>query len=156
MRHYMYEPGSPDKAKQHKEIGRYLQSLDKSHKYVIEIKQHRDGRSLSQNNLYWMWLTVIVNETGQGTGDKKSDCDKLHQKYRRKFLKQEEITEDGEVQYEILSTADLNTLEFTVYLNRIRQDVLDEFNIDLPDPKSVTYADWMKIDTDYEKIFSGL
>ena len=148
----MYEPGN---AEMHKEIGKKLKELPPG-KYLVSIGKQKDIRSLAQNRYYWKWLTIISTHTGQGTGDKYQDTHALHKHYKKKFNSEMHVNEDGEIEIEINSTSELNTKEFTVYLNRIRQDVLEEHGITLPDPRDITYAQWLQIDTDYEETFSGL
>lgn len=52
-------------------------TLDELHEVVVRL--HRVDRSVSQNSLYWKWLTVIGAELGESK-------DELHEKYKEKWL----------------------------------------------------------------------
>ena len=54
------------------------------------------------------------------------------------------------------STANLETDQFTAYVNRVKQFALDEFSISLPEPGEVTNQHLMEAENNYEQTQSGL
>jgi len=103
-----------------------LPALHFPQKYRFEIKQHRTRRSLSQNSLYWLWLTAISEQTGMDKGD-------LHVYFKERHLPYRVIKIFGEEQAITMSTGDLNTKQFTDYLEKIRAEV-SEYDVLLLDP----------------------
>lgn len=43
----------------------YVDDLKADKKYIVEVKVERERRSVSQNALYWLWLTCLMDETGE-------------------------------------------------------------------------------------------
>ena len=81
-------------------------------KRYVRIEFEKPTRSISQNNLYWKYLGIIENESG-------NNADDLHEFFKRKFLGKRSLKmfdEDFEV---TTSTTSLNKLEFGEYLDKI-------------------------------------
>ncbi len=93
----------------------------KDGKYVMVIKEIQHSRSLQQNRLYWIWLTIIADETGH-------EPKEMHEYFRAEFL----TCLDKKFPY-VRSTTDLSVGEFTAYLNKIEFFATTELNIILPD-----------------------
>jgi hypothetical protein len=123
--------------------------------YVIEVKQNRPNRSINANKYYHAVLNIICTETGQGTGDKNFDHEQLHEILKRKFNSETIIFPKGGTEIVGKSTSDLDSKEFTIYVNRVKQWAKDEFGIDIPEPEDVTYKRWMEFENNYNKTFSG-
>jgi hypothetical protein len=104
-------------------------------------------RTNSQNALYWMWLACI----GDYTGDDKND---LHGYFRKRFLPFEEKTVIDEVKFKLTSTTDLNTAEFSAYMDKIQQfvlthEVIRDFGIELPNPEDLKFEAFCDYYKDY-------
>lgn len=112
----------------------YIQRLDISKLYTVEVLQKKYNRSISQNSLYWLWLTCIEFETG-------NNRDELHEIFKRKFLDPEEIIALGET-FLNWSTKQLNTTQFTYYLDHIQVFASTELGIKLPDPEDKYWQDF--------------
>lgn len=99
--------------------------LDKP--YVAEFKPFRKRRTLPQNRLFWMWMRCIEDDTG-------NDVATLHDYFCNKYLGW--WTQDcfGVDISKIKGTSDLDTKEFTVFLESIRMEMMNEQNIYLPQP----------------------
>jgi hypothetical protein len=107
----------------------YIQRLDITSKlYTVETLEKNANRSISQNNLMWLWLTCIEHETGQ-------DRTELHEIFKKKWLLPKEIENFG-VKVEIYTTTDLDTIQFKQYLDKIQIFSSAELGITLPDPES--------------------
>lgn len=118
-----------------------LKKADIKHKHIFELKRQREKRTLSQNKLYWLWLGCISDETGDDTSF-------LHYYYSNRFLpKTEKLI--FEERFEIIkSTTELDTKEFTTYLERIQQHAA-EWNCILPLPEERGFEEFYLKYKDY-------
>ena len=93
---------------------------------LIEIREIKSKRSISQNALYWLYLTCIEVETG-------TDRNYLHEYFKEQFIEPKKINVLGKV-LEFRTTTNLDTKQFTDYLNRIVDFALMELSISMPNP----------------------
>lgn len=110
-----------------------IQELDLEKPWQIEIKRYQKNRSLQANALYWKWLSIIHNETGQ-------DKDDVHEVMMRKFLEPRIVhrspgAESGPA-FEVYSTRRLTTAQFSEYLDKIHAWA-SSFGIHLPLPEEM-------------------
>jgi hypothetical protein len=105
----------------------YIQRLDITKLHTVEVLQKKFNRSISQNSLYWLWLTCIEQETG-------NDRDELHELFKKKFILPETKEVFGE-QLIFYSTKNKDTLQFKQYLDKIQVFALSELSITLPNPE---------------------
>jgi hypothetical protein len=118
-----------------KEFVRRIEQIDlKGRMFTAEFKLFRRQRSLKQNKLYWMWLHCIRDDTGNDPKD-------LHEYFSKKYLPwvskrvfEEEVTRR-------LSTAQLDSKQFTEYLERIKMEMLNQ-GIFLPEPGEQGFDDF--------------
>ena len=98
--------------------------FDDDIKIVIEVREAKDIRTNAQNRLWWKWIEVISDETG-------NEKQEIHSILKYKFLLKEEMI-DGELHQGLKSTTTLTKAEF----GKLTQDVFywanDTFNINLP------------------------
>ena len=91
---------------------------------VVEIREAKDIRTNNQNRLWWKWMEIISNETG-------NEKSYIHDLLKYKFLMREEVI-DGDIHQSLKSTTTLTKKEFT----KLTQDVFywanDTLNITLP------------------------
>lgn len=105
----------------------YLFSTLQNGTYTITVKKVTEKRSVSQNDLLWMWLACIERETGTS----KDDC---YMYYCKKFLMK--TISIGDRQERIYSTSSkLSVVEMTHFLNQIQADAQTELGITLPLPE---------------------
>lgn len=107
----------------------HIQSLDGV--YRVTIEPYKKNRSNAQSRLYWMWLGIIGDDTGNSP-------ENLHEILKLKFLGTEKINSLG---YSIeipKSTTKLTTQEFTDYLDKIEALALS-IDIRLPHPQDLYY-----------------
>lgn len=95
--------------------------------YTITIKKASEKRSISQNDLMWMWLQCISNETGTPKDD-------IYMYYCKKFL-MKTVTIGNRMERIYMTSSKLNTLEMTNFLNQIQADAQTELGITLPLPE---------------------
>lgn len=105
----------------------YLFSTLKNGTYNLIIKRANEKRTLSQNDLMWMWFKCIEEETGTEKND-------IYMYYCKKFLcKVVRVGEKVEKIYETSSR--LNTKQMSEFMTKIQADAASEFGITLPIPE---------------------
>lgn len=134
-------------ANSHKQLGKKLSEL-KPGDYVIEVKRNRPIRSLSHNKYYFAILKLIATETG-------NDVDRLHEIAKKKFNGEMVQLPKSGMEMVGKSTSDLDSKEFSTYINRVKQWAIDEFGVTVYDRENLTMEQLMDIDNRYEKVFSG-
>ena len=96
------------------------------------IKQREEKRTLSQNNLYWVFLQKIEFETGNVASD-------LHEWYKRSLLPPKFIHirgKNGVREVKIpRSTTDLNKIEFGDFMDKISA----ESEVAIPSPEEAGF-----------------
>lgn len=100
--------------------------------YVLTLERKKTQRSISQNNLMWMWFEIIA-EAWTDFGGPTYTRDDVHDYYCQLFLPislPNGKTIGG-------STSKLSTDEMTNFLNRVEAEVTTEFGITLPHPEDV-------------------
>lgn len=102
--------------------------IDPEHPLEVEVRQHRRRRSLNQNALYWKWLGIIAEDSG-------NDVDALHEWAKRQFSVPREVTIMGET-CEVYTTAKMTTKDMTAYLERLEAWAASEGYI-LPHPEDI-------------------
>lgn len=96
-------------------------------KYDVVVKRHREQRTLSQNDLMWMWLKCIEDVTGTPKQD-------VYLHYCKKFLlRSVSIGNKTETVYDTSSR--LNTQQMSDFLDKIQADAGAEMGIMLPTPQ---------------------
>lgn len=151
MKHFIYDNRQEESKR---EFYNKLKSLEQA-EYVVVIKRNCAVRSLSANKYYHAILNIICIKSGQGTGDKIFDHDQLHELLKKKFNNEVIFFPKGGSELVGKSTSDLDTKEFAIYINRVKQWAIDEFDIVIPELKDLDYKGWMEIENEYDKTFSG-
>ena len=96
---------------------------------ILTIQEKKYVRSLSQNNLLWLYYGIIEEDLGVPSQE-------LHEIFKKKFLPPKFISLKGK-EYEISgSTANLDKMEFQDYLDKI----CAETNVPIPDTKKWLYG----------------
>lgn len=105
----------------------YLFSTLSNGTYTITVKKVQEKRSIAQNDLMWMWLTCIENETG-------TPKDEVYMYYCKKFLMRT-VTMGQRQERVYMTTSKLNTEQMTEFLNKVQSDAQTELGITLPTPQ---------------------
>ena len=99
-------------------------------KYIIDIKEARQKRSLDQNALYWVYMGILSEYTGYTP-------EEVHVELKEKFLgyyeKANRVT--GEVKRFVAESKTLDTLEFTKYIESVRLYAMQDLDCYLPLPE---------------------
>ena len=95
--------------------------------YDVVVKRHREHRTLSQNDLMWMWLKCIEDATGTPKQD-------IYLHYCKKFLlRRVMVGNNVEMVYDTSSR--LNTKPMSDFMTAIQADASAEMGITLPSPE---------------------
>lgn len=105
----------------------YLFSTLSNGTYTITIKKVQEKRSIAQNDLMWMWLTCIENETG-------TPKDEVYMYYCKKFLMRT-VTMGQRMERIYMTTSKLNSEQMSDFLNKLQADAQTELGITLPTPQ---------------------
>lgn len=111
-----------------------IKRLDLKKIYTIEIIERRIKRTISQNGLYWLWLTCISHETG-------NDKDDLHEYFKQKYLIRERKYIIDQL-VEVVSTKRLNTVQFKYLLDNVHMFASTELAIELPNPEDKRWEEF--------------
>jgi hypothetical protein len=91
----------------------------------VEIKKYRRKRTLSQNRLYWAYLTWCISEEGGGLIDQGHfSPDALHQDI--KCWVQSKYPNQFDME-DIFTTTELNTKQFNEYLELVDRELMVKF-----------------------------
>lgn len=114
-----------------KELDKYFAS-NCNRVVVVDLKRYRKPRSNQQNRaVMGFWMGIIMDELGNHPHEKEA----LYQAIKSKCWYAEQInTKTGEVMQVPKATRDLNTDDYSKFMEAFRAFVLDFFGIYLPDP----------------------
>ena len=111
-----------------------VKRLDIKKVHTVEITEKIVKRSLSQNSLYWLWLSCLEAETG-------NDADDLHDYFKKKYLQPTTVVVFGVVENKY-TTTNLDTKQFKAYLDKIQIFASTELAINLPDPEDLRWEEF--------------
>jgi hypothetical protein len=100
----------------------------------VTVERHRKTRTLSQNRLYWKWVTGIASAVSEHTGYEPED---VHEYFKQRFLPGRRIEIEGMVA-ERFTTTKLNTAEMAEYTDKIYRWASQELGLVLPLPPVAT------------------
>lgn len=95
---------------------------------TVRIETHKKRRTLSQNGLYWRWVEIIREHTGNSKTE-------IHDILRDMFLEPQEIWFGDQVKLVLPSTADLEPVDFGKYLDQIQAMAATDLGLFLPSSK---------------------
>lgn len=102
-------------------------SFPKGKRLMVSISD-RSSRTTRQNNLWWLYMSILSKETGFYK-------DEIHSICKMKFLKREKVVEStGEILEYTESTSKLSKEQFGELIDRLIQFAAETFNITLPIP----------------------
>lgn len=104
-------------------------------KYSVEIKEHREKRSLSQQGYYFVAvIKTLADYFGYTAGE-------MHEILKNMFLPTANVLPNGQMVFCSRSTKALNTKEYTEYIEQVRAWAASEFNINIPDPTTTILSE---------------
>lgn len=107
----------------------------------IKVSKHEGKRTLSANNLYWQWLTVLAKFCS--TEKTPLDKDTMHDVMRHMFLGYNDQYSVGKqtIRMQLKSTAKLNKSEMCHYMSQIDAWAVEKGCL-LPRPEDSEYQHW--------------
>lgn len=100
----------------------------RSKRVQIIIKKVKSQRSVQQNRLWWLYMTILSKDLGYTK-------EEIHELCKYKFLKREKVFEKtGEIFEYIESTTKLNKMDFSDMTSELIRWSAETFNIILPMP----------------------
>ena len=114
-----------------------VSGLDLTKVHHVKVTCKRGKRSIDQNAYYWLILTCIMQESGQ-------DKDSLHYYFRSQYLGMYERICFGSVITEPKSTTELDSKQFTQYIEEIRIFAATELGITIPNPEDLKYQQFIE------------
>ena len=118
--------------KTREEAIKLVSELDLKKVHHVKVTCKRAKRSIDQNSLYWLWINCISNETG-------NDKYELHRFFKSSILGIESRICFGIVYNDTTTTKDLDTAQFTQYLEKIQIFANTELGITLPNPDDLEF-----------------
>jgi len=116
---------------------------DSGKTYRVSVKEWRETRSLSQNALYWKWLTEVNSQSNlKVEGSKINGSELWHEVFKKYFCPVKNVT-NGEKDLPIQSTKMLDVGEMCFYLNKIEYWCMDK-GIKVTIPESSEYYQLMQ------------
>ena len=101
--------------------------LTQERSFLFSCEEQKKNRTVPQNKLYRLWLTCISQETG-------NEVDDLHDYFKEKYTEPTSVVVFG-IQHKRYTTTNLNTIQFTNYLEKIRIEADRDLSIRLPLPE---------------------
>ena len=120
----------------------YVDKLPEGKRFDVSVKLHREKRTVDQNRLLFLWIGCVSHETGYFK-------DEVHEIFKKKFLGTEVFEMWGERVERLRSTANLDTKQFSQYLERIQQFASTEMGIILPNPRDQYFEQFYQQYKDY-------
>lgn len=119
------------------QVYRVLTDL-KGGEYDIVIKPHRKRRTDSQNSYLWGVVYPMVLQGFIDAGwDEITNVEQIHEICKARFLTTEAINKHtGEVINFPVSTAKMNTIQFSTYVEQITDFAMNNLNVVIPQPKN--------------------
>lgn len=111
------------------QVAGLISSLSLERPWSIVIEPYRKKRTLNQNALYWKWVGIVADETGNANDD-------VHAAFKAKFITPRTIT-IGESEVSISSTTKYTTLEMKDFMDKVYAFVTSELGILLPLPEEL-------------------
>ena len=107
--------------------------------YKVTIEPYKAKRSLSQNKLYWLYMSEISNKYYETRG-KLYSPDMWAEYFKQNFIESTISEIRGEAVKLSKTTTQMTTKEFTEYLEKIDIYAGSELGIILPHPDDIYYS----------------
>jgi hypothetical protein len=105
---------------------------------VITFDKPKKKRSNNQNSFYWGVLIPLMQSGAKDLWGEVWSIDKAHKHLSNKFVFHESINEKtGEVTQTPKSTTELTTTGWEVFMTEIRIYLLEDFDINAPEPNQI-------------------
>lgn len=104
-------------------------------RYLIEVKMVRRPRSLDQNGWLFGCIYPMLLDALNNSGWEFTDTDQVHEFFKAQMIHDKVINKHtGEVISFPGSTAQMDTVTFSSYCEKLRDYATEYLGIDIPDP----------------------
>lgn len=115
----------------------YIDKLPGDKKFIAEIKEKREKRTLDQNGLFHVWIKVFA----EFTGERSLEACKRDVKRTLLGLKETVNIFTGEIQKEEYHTSEMDTKEMAELMTAFKEWAMSEWGCYLPYWKDAGYDD---------------
>ena len=113
------------------ELTKMVTGSDKS--WRLSVVEWREKRSLSQNSLYWLWLSEIDKQNPLTLVNSSYKGAELWHEVFKKYYCPESIISNGELEMEVVSTKMLDSGQMHHYLTQIEHWAMSRgFKLTIP------------------------
>lgn len=103
--------------------------------YIITIKKVRKQRSNKQNGYLWGCAYPLLLKGMINTGWEFATIEQIHEFFKNQFTSEQIVNKDtGEIVCIPASTADMDTVTFNTYVDKLREYASDYLGMELPEP----------------------
>ena len=104
--------------------------------YRVSVASARKGRSNDQNGYLWGCVYPMVLEGLIGAGwEDFTDCEQVHELCKQKFASRDIVNRNtGEVATLPSSTTEMDTVQFSAYVDSVRDWASEFLGVSIPDP----------------------
>jgi len=106
---------------------------------VLTFDKPKRKRSNQQNAYYWSLLVPLMQRGAKDMWGEVWSIDKAHKHLSNRFLFHESVNQKtGEITQTYKSTTENTTTEWEIYMTQIRIYLLEDFDINAPEPNEIT------------------
>lgn len=132
----------------HKELGNKLWDMPTG-EYILMVKKNRPIRSLQANKFFWAVIRLYAIHTGHTEQE-------INIMFRMDRHSKIILNSKGVEKRVPLETKALDTKEFAIVCNNLLAWGYENFpEVRVPRKEDMTYIQYMEIENDYTKVFSG-
>ena len=113
---------------------KYISELPLDKRFIVDIYETKKKRSLSQNDLWHLWIDRMAKEAGETPKKMKRDV-----KRRILGMKEDVNVFTGEITYDEYSSADLTKEQFSRLMIQTQVLASEYYGMTLPSPDEATY-----------------
>ncbi len=119
------------------ELRRYI-NAHRGEVVVLSIKLKKQKRSTPQNDYYWGVVVDKIRRRFNELGEYSFDDTLTHEFLKKEFNGKEVNLKNGNYVVVPESTTELSTIEFMIYLEKIKEFAATVLDIYIPDPNEPT------------------
>ena len=105
---------------------------------ILTFDKPKRKRSVRQNSYYWGLLVPLMQQGAKDMWGEVWSIDKAHKHLSKLFVFHESVNQQtGEISQTYKSTTENTTTEWEIYMTQIRIYLLDDFDINAPEPNEI-------------------
>lgn len=118
--------------------------------YALKIRKLHKARTLNQNDYLWGVVYPALLDGLIDAGWEFTSTEQVHAFFKSLLASEKVINRHtGEIAELPVSTAAMNTVQFSVYVDKLREYALEYLNVDIPEPDTCRNTVRIK-DTNHE------